>query len=77
MSVDVKEIAGRLTESQREALTGSVDVQDLGYLTKAETGRSAKAIHRYGLTWLGWAPSTLTPLGLAVRNHLLATEPTA
>jgi len=77
MSVDVKEIAGGLTEAQQEALTGSFDLQELGYMTKAETGRSAKALHRYGLTWLGWAPSTLTPLGLAVRAHLLATEPTA
>ena len=66
----VADVAAKLTEAQREALTDVFDLGDLGYMTKIATGRSAKALHQRGLTRLSWAPCTLTPLGLAVRQHL-------
>lgn len=66
MSVDVKEIAGRLTKAQREAVTGRI---------VHISSRMRDPLVELGLLIPGipnWSP-----LGLAVRNHLLATEPTA
>lgn len=62
-------IAASLTEAQRRALLTSYDI-GFGRITTLDTGRSAKALHRMGLTNLPWSPAGLTPLGLAVLAHL-------
>jgi hypothetical protein len=67
--MDVAEIAAGLTKAQREALVSAFDI-GFSFITTFAGGRSAKALHRRGLTNLEWAPSGLTPLGLAVRAHL-------
>ena len=66
-------VAASLSEAQRAALTSAID---LGWMamTKIETGRSARALHRLGLTNLSWAPSSLTELGLAVKAYLEANH---
>lgn len=53
---DPKAIADELSEVQRQAMLTAFDI-GFTYLTKFESGRSAKALHRRGLTHLEWAPS--------------------
>lgn len=69
MTEDAARIAKGLTEAQRQALVGAYCEQGL-VMTRLETFRSGRALHRMGLTNLRWSPSGLTPLGLAVRAAL-------
>jgi len=87
MSVDVKEIADSLTKASRRA------IKRMGEAPAYQGRRGPNGNDAYSLWWgrdggkgLTESPAhiesggwvwTLTPLGLAVRNHLLATEPTA
>jgi hypothetical protein len=66
---EVARVAKGLTTAQQRAL---LSASDLGwaYITTFAEGRSAKALYTRGLTNLGWAPSSLTPLGLSVRTYL-------
>jgi len=75
MSVDVKEIADSLTKAQREALLRSRQEPLLGRMKCLGKPKSLRKIGLAAQAWRGG--DLLTPLGLAVRNHLLATEPTA
>lgn len=70
--MDVDTIAAALSEAQKRALLSAYDI-GIGFITLFETGSSAKALHRKGLTYLPWSPSGLTPLGLAVRAALKAS----
>jgi hypothetical protein len=71
---EAREIAGKLTKAQREALLSAYDI-GFGFITTFASGRSAKALHRRGLTHLAWAPSGLSALGLAVRATLTKDQP--
>ena len=69
----IAEIAGKLTEAQKEVLTWP----DLGdyygsyeaYPREGKNGPVMKSLIRMGLSGDGFW-DRLTPLGLAVRNHL-------
>ena len=88
MSVDVKEIAGRLmsdhNRNQRYAvIQAGANWKPACLLHREHSGAKGRAAAlATGLfeSRMGGAQTLnyrLTPLGLAVRNHLLATEPTA
>ena len=89
MSVDVKEIADGLTTAQRAALVRHASSEaygdpSLGWPQKAsdETGFCKAGYSLMIARLIAWAgprssATSLTPLGLAVKAHLLATEPTA
>lgn len=65
----VAEVAHGLSPAMREALLTTYDV-GFGQTTTLASGRSARALNMRGLTLWAWAPSGLTPLGIAVRNHI-------
>lgn len=73
MTDEAAAIARGLTKAQREALLSALDI-GFAFITTFAYGRSAKALHRIGLTNLSWAPSSLTPLGLAVRAALQSEQ---
>jgi len=91
MSVDVKEIAGSVTAGMRRALFAmSAEWQFPGNATFNATGAHClvymrkpplaelsqqRTSERANARWR--IAFRLTPLGLAVKAHLLATEPTA
>jgi hypothetical protein len=75
MSVDVKEIAGGLTKAQRSAWIETVlacaesDANRLAFIDGYNDQSCRRPWTRLKLQWHA--------RGLAVRAHLLATEPTA
>jgi len=79
MSVDVKEIADGLTKAQRASMRtvpdGWFNVPSFGAWGEllAVTGLFQKYHHHFARRFSAAATSS----GLAVRNYLLATEPTA
>ncbi|MEM9085281.1 MAG: hypothetical protein AAGB23_05110 [Pseudomonadota bacterium] len=78
MTDEAKRIADGLSEAQRRAVADpkAVSLPSMGpkgydsFILSFAHGRSAKALYRKGLSTLAWAPSILTPLGLAVRRIL-------
>ncbi len=63
---NVAEIAAGLTKAQRDAISGRRSP-----LAGSGMWTIRKVLYRKGLT-TGW-DAELTPLGLAVRNHLIST----
>jgi hypothetical protein len=74
---DVEVLADKLTEAQREALRDACGGEGL-FITRWKHGRSVRALHAKGLTLApppgpGGLIAVLTPLGLALRSHLIGT----
>lgn len=70
-SANAKAIARKLTEAQREMLLGFVRWTQSGCVLCQGRWRTGEALERRGITS---SIRTLTPLGLAVRQHLQPGE---
>lgn len=70
---ELEAIAGKLTKAQREAIEGAFSVSEGRWASKYSTG-SVFDLERDGFAVASGAWAVLTPLGLALRAHLLSTE---